>query len=188
MLECANCGHENPVGAGFCGSCGTALAQSEAAVSAPFQPIPAAASQLFAGFWRRFGAAAIDTVITFAMVVIAQSILRFVTAFTLVGGNVEFALAGPVALLLPWAYYVILTGTRGQTVGKMALGIKVVDVNGNILGMGRAALREIVGKIISTLIFWLGFLWTIWDPNKQGWHDKLASTYVILARVPEARI
>ena len=192
MLECANCGHENPAGAGFCGSCGTALAQSEAAVTAPFQPMPAPASQLFAGFWRRFGAAAIDTVLAFAMVGIAQSILRFVTAFTLVGDNVGFGLvivlAGLVALLLPWAYYVILTGIRGQTVGKMALGIKVVDVNGNIPGLGRAALREIVGKIISGLVLWLGFLWTIWDPNKQGWHDKLASTYVILARVPEARL
>lgn len=92
-----------------------------------------------------------------------------------------------VMVLLPWAYYIILTGIRGQTFGKMALGIKVVDVNGNIPGLGRAALREIVGKIISTLVFWLGFLWTIWDPNKQGWHDKLASTYVIRVSDTEAR-
>ncbi len=176
MLECANCGHENPVGARFCGSCGTALAQSEAAVAAPFQPMPAAASQLLAGFWRRFGAAAIDTVITFA--------------FAMVGivEQLGIYMVGALPwLVVVWAYYVILTGIRGQTFGKMALGIKVVDVNGNIPGLGRAALREIVGKIISTLVFWLGFLWTIWDPNKQGWHDKLASTYVIRVSDTEAR-
>lgn len=76
-------------------------------------------------------------------------------------------------------YYVVLTGTRGQTLGKMALGIKVVNRNGDVPGLGYAALREVVGKFISFIALLLGFLSIAWDPKKQGWHDKIAGTWVI---------
>ena len=47
--------------------------------------------------------------------------------------------------------------------------------------MGRAAVREILGKLISTIVLFIGFLWIAFDDKKQGWHDKLASTYVVKA-------
>ena len=61
----------------------------------------------------------------------------------------------------------------------MAVGIKVVDRQSNIPGLGPAALREVLGKIVSGIAFCIGFLWIAFDSNKQGWHDKIASTYVV---------
>jgi uncharacterized RDD family membrane protein YckC len=75
-----------------------------------------------------------------------------------------------------------MTGLKGQTVGKMAVGIKVVNRQGNMPGLGRAALREVVGKTISTVIIGVGFLWITWDSQKQGLHDKIADTFVVKAR------
>ena len=54
-----------------------------------------------------------------------------------------------------------------------------VNAEGFVPGLGRAALREIPGKIVSAIAICLGFLWIIWDGQKQGWHDKIAETYVL---------
>ena len=82
----------------------------------------------------------------------------------------------PVVFLL---YHWLFTGLKGQTLGKMAVGIKVVNAEGSMPGLGIAALREIPGKIASFIVICLGFLWIIWDVRKQGWHDKIAKTYVV---------
>ena len=88
-------------------------------------------------------------------------------------------LASALILLTPSLYYWLLTGLRGQTLGKMAVGIRVVNNRGTKPGLARAALRESLGKAISTLVLLLGFLWAIWDSRNQAWHDKLAGTYVV---------
>ncbi len=69
----------------------------------------------------------------------------------------------------------------GATLGKMALGIKVVkqDGSGNI-NVVEGFLREVVGKFLSSF-FLLGYLWMLWDVNKQTWHDKIAGTLVVKA-------
>lgn len=84
----------------------------------------------------------------------------------------------PVAI----AYIVVyfwLVSTRGQSPGKMALGIKIVKSDGSSFGLGGALLREIIGKFISSLIIYLGYIWILFDDRRQGWHDKIASTYVV---------
>jgi uncharacterized RDD family membrane protein YckC len=77
------------------------------------------------------------------------------------------------------AYYAILEGTRGQTLGKMALGIKVVDAdNGGFIGIPRGIGRYFA-RILSAIVLGLGYLWMLWDPRKQCWHDKLVRSVVI---------
>ena len=78
-------------------------------------------------------------------------------------------------------YYVAPTGLRGQTLGKMALGIMVVNERGEPPGILRAAFREIFGKFVSYIVLYRGYFSIIWDEEKQGWHDHIASTYVISA-------
>ncbi len=120
-----------------------------------------------------------------------------------------FRVLGIVAVVGIAAYFWLLTGILGQTLGKLALRIQVVDSQGTVPGLGRAALRELLAKhvlywlviaslVIAFLIFALSlavvaallalgltvvgvlaFLWMIWDQRKQGWHDKLARTYVV---------
>jgi len=73
-------------------------------------------------------------------------------------------------------------GPSGQTLGKKALGIKVVDANtGGPIGTGRAIGRFLFAQIISGSLCWLGYLWNIWDDRKQTWHDKVTSAVVVRA-------
>lgn len=78
------------------------------------------------------------------------------------------------------AYYVYFIGKTGQTLGKKALGIKVIRLSGEpSVGYANAFLRETVGKFASAIVFGVGYLWAIWDPQKQTWHDKIANTIVV---------
>jgi len=81
-------------------------------------------------------------------------------------------------LLAKIAYYTYFHGHTGQTIGKIVCGLKVVDINGEIISYRRAFFRW-VGYVISSLIFYLGFFWVAVDRNHQGWHDKIVGTYVI---------
>ena len=91
-----------------------------------------------------------------------------------------FGIAQVLLLVISLAYSIGLIGWKGQTVGMMALRIKVVLTTGQPVDYGRAALRW-VGSIISGMVLCLGYLWIAWDPDKQAWHDKIAGTYVVKA-------
>jgi uncharacterized RDD family membrane protein YckC len=120
-----------------------------------------------AGFFRRFGAALIDGLLL--------GILGFV--LRLVIGQ---AAGGLVGLLIGIAYFGYLEGSNsGQTIGKRALGIRVIDFNtGGPIGFGRAIIRYF-GRIVSALPCLLGYFWMIWDKEKQTWHDKFATDVVV---------
>lgn len=94
---------------------------------------------------------------------------------------------GMVAVVLFFGYIVwalVLFG-RGQTPGKRLMSLRVVKEQGKSAGFGTMLFREWIGKWISGLIFSLGYLWILFDKDNQGWHDKLASTYVAKAvKVP----
>jgi uncharacterized RDD family membrane protein YckC len=77
------------------------------------------------------------------------------------------------------AYYAYLEGTRGQTVGKMVAGIKVIDADtGGLIGVPRGIGRYFA-RILSAIALGLGYLWMLWDPRKQCWHDKLVRSVVV---------
>lgn len=73
---------------------------------------------------------------------------------------------------------IVRMGKTGQSLGKKFLGISVVDERGLPIGVGGAALREIIGKFVSAIVCYIGFLNAFWDAKKQGWHDKIAKSYV----------
>ncbi len=81
-------------------------------------------------------------------------------------------------LILSIFYYVGAWSKSGQTIAKSVLGIKVVGYDGKPLSLGKALLRYF-GYILSALILSLGFLWIAFDKKRQGWHDKIASSYAI---------
>ena len=173
-MQCPSCQHDNPPEASFCGNCGAALAPTVESSTPETAPTPApvqpATVEEYVGFWTRFAAWIID----FFIILIIMIITIVVSAFV--------SFLGILFLLLPWLYYWLFTGLQGQTPGKKVVGIKVVNGQGNIPGLGRAFLREVVGKIISSIPFYLGFFWIGWDGRKQGWHDKLAGAYVVRPR------
>ena len=75
-------------------------------------------------------------------------------------------------------YFLALWVWRGQTVGKMAMAIKVVRRDGYRLGVGTALLR-LVGYLFSTLLLFAGFLMIAFDRQRRGLHDRLADTLVV---------
>lgn len=86
------------------------------------------------------------------------------------------ALAAGFVVYLVWS----VGGPAGQTLGKHLMRVRVVDENSNTpIGYGRAALRELLGKWLSGALFYLGYLWMLWDPNKKTWHDMIATTQVV---------
>jgi uncharacterized RDD family membrane protein YckC len=92
-----------------------------------------------------------------------------------VRGNGLTTLIGLVYYLYFWSSY-----GHGQTIGNRALSIRVVKTSGSELTLVDAFIRY-VGLILSFLCVFIGVIWVAFDPNKQGWHDKIASTYVVKA-------
>jgi len=78
-------------------------------------------------------------------------------------------------------YWYFWTQQDGQTLGKKLMGIRVIKTTGEKMTAGDAIVRYI-GYYISGAVFALGYIWALFDSDKQGWHDKLASTYVVKAR------
>lgn len=176
-MQCRVCGQDNPPEARFCGNCGAVLAATAepavpAAVPAPPTVAPGVQAE-YMGFWIRFVAAIIDSVILGGV-----NFLLFIPNFVL-SDSQFFPPLRFLGFFLPWLYFWLFTGLRGQTPGKMLLGIKVVNAQGEKPGLGIAALREILGKFISSVVFCLGYLWIAIDQEKRGWHDSIASTHVV---------
>lgn len=139
-----------------------------------------------ASFWARFGAYLVDLILLGIVTSIVAAVLGIEVAqeTSAVGDNsVEFSVNGAyqlVSLAIALPYFLLLEGGSGQTLGKKLLGVQVVaaDTLQPGIGPGKALLRY-VGRIISTIVCFLGYLWMLWDPQKQTWHDKIASTKVI---------
>jgi len=87
-----------------------------------------------------------------------------------------------VGLAVAATYGGLMLPRFGQTVGKMALGLRVSDALGSNPNLVQGALRESVCKWVSGLICALGYLWMLWDPQQQTWHDKMVGTQVVRGR------
>jgi uncharacterized RDD family membrane protein YckC len=76
-------------------------------------------------------------------------------------------------------YFAIMESSKAQaSVGKMALGIKVTDLEGERVSFGKAFLRSI-GKIVSGMIMYIGYIMAAFTEKRQGLHDMMASTLVV---------
>lgn len=136
----------------------------------------------YAGFWRRFLANIIDTLILSVFGFLLGISFGFLTVFLndSTAGVVIRSVVNLISYAVTIFYYIYFIGAKGQTLGKMAMGIKVVKLPDNSNpGYLSAFLREIIGKILSAFVILLGFFWMLWDPKKQTWHDKIANTVVI---------
>ena len=196
-MTCWNCRHDNPAAARYCGTCGAALTEAESLVPAP-PPAPVRPVE-DAGFLRRLAAFAVDAAILWFIgaVVLPFALGRGFDPDLLFAFGYHYGYWDPwyfveglfysipqlgLLTLVSIVYFTTFTAVRGQTPGKMAVGIRVVGEDDRPPGLGTALLRETVGRLVSTIPFYLGFLWMAWDTGKQGWHDKIAFTWVVRVR------
>lgn len=94
-----------------------------------------------------------------------------------IAGGIALILLGMlvVALLYVWAM-----GKTGQTWGARIVGVKVIDEHsGAPIGFWRALGRSLFASFISGNVFYLGYLWMLWDDKNQTWQDKVVNTVVV---------
>lgn len=140
--------------------------------------------QQYAGFWRRFAAYLIDSMVivfaltNFASLLSRQLVVSITNAQTL---NTYLATAIVVmSLLLTWAYYSGMESSPLQaTIGKLVVGIYVTDLQGQRISFGRATGR-FFGKIISGAILLIGYLMAGFTEKKQALHDMMARCLVLM--------
>lgn len=133
----------------------------------------------YAGFWKRFVAIIIDSIIVAIPAFIVGAILGVAFQNAPEAGAIINVLVG---LAIGWAYYALQESSPAQaTLGKRALGIIVVDYGGRRISLARATGR-FFGKYLSGLILLIGYLMAAFTPRKQALHDFLAGTLVVNRR------
>jgi len=150
----------------------------------PAQPAGPAPGVKYAGHVARFLAYLVDGFILGIVIWILVVVLGLVVAaFASAGSDAATALSLVVTVAAVFAvslgYFPYFWSRSGQTPGLRMLRLKVVRANdGGPLTSGQAVLR-LIGLWISFAVFYLGVLWILVDSQRQGWHDKIASTVVI---------
>ena len=119
---------------------------------------------------KRLYAFAIDVLVLWALIVATKAMF---------GDLVWHPDAGAQDVFILFGYFVIPTGLFGRTPGKWAAGIRVVDLKGHTPGVAIAIPREMVGRFVATITLGIGLAWAVFDPKRQGWHDKIAGTLVV---------
>jgi uncharacterized RDD family membrane protein YckC len=181
--------------------------------ASPLQSLPqttAAVLEDYAGFWKRFAAWIIDF-----LILLVPSIIIFVKTGVMdaymhliilmkSGSTPETIKAAAEALksatlvpgiivaIIGFAYYVLLEGSKWQaTFGKLALGIRVTDMEGHAPDFARCAIRNAIRLLNAVQIPFIGFIpffsyiATAWTTRKQGWHDMAAKALVLNGRASE---
>ena len=140
----------------------------------------------YAGFWFRVIATIIDYIIAIIFVCIVAAITGIILGFSMsvTSSSLEEIkitsnlLGFIVGILVPWLYFTLSESSAWQaTLGKKMLGMKVIDMDGNRISFGKANIRY-WSKIISAIIFYIGFIMVAFTERKQGLHDKIAGTLV----------
>jgi uncharacterized RDD family membrane protein YckC len=136
----------------------------------------------YAGFWLRLGASIIDIIVLLAIIAPIE-----IAVFGL--EYPELAMAGKtlavdiwIQLVLPLLAIIVLWRYRSATPGLMLMSAKIVDA----ATLAPASIGKLTLRAVVLLVMWLlfipliGVLWIAFDKRKQGWHDKIAGTVVVL--------
>lgn len=157
----------------------------------------------YAGFVSRLVAMLIDLLIIGAVNIILGWIFSFLlnlTGITIVDCEFDFpnmfsgvsifldtVWCTVFVLVIPTTYFLFIIGYPillwtlvGQTIGKYVMGVRVVRMDGKRVTLF-TAVRRLIGYAVSFFVLGLGFFWILASNQRQGWHDKIAGTYVIYA-------
>lgn len=135
-----------------------------------------------AGFWMRFWAFTIDTLIVSAIIGILINPIFYLMDWSL-NGSAWYAPIVIISGFIYYLYFVIFTKLFAQTLGKMILGLRVQKDNGEPLDWGTVIFRECIGRFISNTFLQLPYLIVIFAPQHKGVHDFIADTSVIHEKV-----
>ncbi|GAB4364965.1 MAG: RDD family protein [Deltaproteobacteria bacterium] len=153
----------------------------------------------YAGFWVRAAARVIDLLLILGVFNLFFLLDRYgARAGWWTGGEYSDRLVpegfspaqvmrGIFFLGFPIFYYVYLHGAFGQTFGKMALRIRVVNEDGTPISYGKALARWF-GYLLCDLTLYVGYFWAAFDARKQGLHDRICRTIVVRSKPDPPRL
>lgn len=157
-MYCSGCSFENPNQVNYCTNCG---------LSTLHNSLPIKSSADYAGFWKRFFAIIIDSVI-----------IALVGA--VIGAIIGKAYRVQTDFVINWLYFTLFEcSTKQATIGKMLIGIMVTDLEGRRLSFWRANARYWT-KVFSALIIGIGYIMAGFTKRKQALHDIIANTLVVV--------
>jgi uncharacterized RDD family membrane protein YckC len=162
----------------------------------PVAPQPSQApaySGALASWGSRLGAHLLDGLLLLGVLIVAGGLIAIMFAISDIAGIVAAVVLGLAALVVLLGYAPLLMAREGprngQTLGKQVLNIKVVRTDGQKIGGGFAALREIVLKniavtiassIIPVIPWFLNYFWPLWDDENRALHDMALDTRVVM--------
>jgi uncharacterized RDD family membrane protein YckC len=182
-LKCEKCGSDINEMSNSCSNCG-------------FAP-QMVTVELYAGFWKRFIARLLDSIvlviplfivfIIFAVLINGTAMLLFFGDNTMDANpalDIMFTIVGLIPILLIFIlellYFAVFESSSWQaTPGKKIIGVKVTDLQGERITLGKAILRN-VGRIASSVLY-IGYIIIGFTQKKQGLHDMIAGTLVVNA-------
>lgn len=191
---CSECGRPQPVSemvtigsATICAQCKPLYMQRAREGG---QPIGV---RRYAGFWIRFVARVIDAIIlgVVGFIINLPLQLAFGLSAARIGGDVTTALPAmlgtlglslAINIVLSALYEIYFLSSRGATIGKLALGLKVIRPDGGGLSTGQATGRFFAYLLDAYFTLTIGFIIAGFDPEKRALHDRIADTRVIYAK------
>ena len=133
----------------------------------------------YAGFWSRVIASVIDSILILLLtspILIGIYGMEYFQSEKIIAGAWDFLISWvlpAIAVIIFWIYH-------SATPGKMVIKAKIVDARTG----EKASTAQLVGRyfayFISIIPLMLGVIWVAFDKRKQGWHDKLAGTVVVM--------
>jgi uncharacterized RDD family membrane protein YckC len=151
----------------------------------------------YAGFWIRFVALIIDAIILTVVGMIVGLPLRMLLGVSTVSvaqsqdpsalaamlpammGMIGLSLL--INLVIGVTYDVWFVSQKGGTMGKLALGLQIIRLDGSRLSVGQAFGRYFA-KLLSAIILYIGFIMAAFDPEKRALHDRLVNSLVIYSK------
>lgn len=194
-------------GGSFCSECGRPFSREQlsmvgnAQVCEQCKPIylqrvggQAVGARRYAGFWIRFVARLIDGVLlgVAGWIIRMPLLLMFGVGVPFRGRGGDFGAALPMIigfggivvllqLILQAAYEIYFVSTKGATIGKQVLGLKIIRAGGSGVPAGLAAGRYFA-QFISAMILFIGYIMAGFDPEKRALHDRICETRVIYVK------
>jgi len=182
VLFCSKCGASVPPGVAYCSKC---AAPQPGVLAAPL------ARMQYAGFWIRFLAILLDGILlSIVLSPISFGIFGLMGVSSALGNRSDptqimallvpaIVAAATIGIAGKWLYEALLTSSSKQaTVGKMACGLRVTDLQGRRLTFAHATGR-FFAKYVSGLTLLIGYIMAGFTERKQALHDFIAGTYVI---------
>ncbi|HUP48559.1 MAG TPA: RDD family protein [Thermoanaerobaculia bacterium] len=139
----------------------------------------------YAGFWRRLLAEIVDLILLLLVTAPLLTMIYGVGYWTEDQADIWSTLVrGPADFVISWILPAVLVigfwHFKQATPGKMLVSARIVDAGtGGAPSLGQYVIRYL-GYILSMIPCGLGYIWIAFDPRKQGWHDKLARTVVVV--------